>query len=229
LTKIVILSQNPPDAFRTQERRAKVEDSREKPNWEPIDDETLQVWSRHYDSMQWTAITVYTAGVFLLLAYAYSSNQIILIFGYPFSDSSSTVIQPTISPWLLAAGLWITNLTILVVSSFRRFRNNQHRKITKNHLRRFLMRAKSSIDGEKTEGIIYHQWLAFSATFAALDCAWLYLFRQQGFGYWVPAIGIVPAIITGFSIWRGWPEKYNDLPEPQTPPGVSSQTEVPAG
>src|SRR5688572_7968715 len=91
-------------------------------------------WSRHFDQIQWVAITILTTGAGGLLAYSLGSNE----------------FQPSIG----FLGLWISALSIYYTASFREFRKQLHDAMPDNEERQFLENRKRC----------FRQWPAFMLT-----------------------------------------------------------------
>lgn len=140
------------------------------------DTEWQEEWSRHYDSVQWTSIYVFTTAVVLLLSYAY------------------TTPDKTKGFWYYAIGLGFTNLTIYNTAGFRELRTLLHHDIQDKKKREFLT------NDPRARGI--YMWPAFLAMFLLLDVAWLNLYWQ--YGMWSTIVWlIISAVVFGYSAYRG--------------------------
>ncbi len=116
------------------------------------DTEWREEWSRHYDSVQWTSIYVFTTAVTLLLGYAYTNPGI------------------TKNPWYYSVGLGFTNLTVYNTASFRELRILLHNDITNPNKREFLT------NNRRDRG--FYTWPSFLGMFFLLDLSWLNLYWQ---------------------------------------------------
>jgi phosphoglycerol transferase MdoB-like AlkP superfamily enzyme len=104
-------------------------------------------WSRHYDSVHWTVIYIFTAGVAALLSFAASSSYNWRIWFI----------------WIL--GFAFTNLTVYFTASFREFRAAILFEIADEDVAKFLTDA----NGSRRLGM----WLPFVLSYALLDACWL--------------------------------------------------------
>ncbi len=141
-------------------------------------------WSRHYDSVHWTQITVFTGVVAILVGYS---------------------IGKDFSPWLSFLGLWMTNLTLYLTASFREYRRELALGIQDEEALRFLTN-QAGVRG-------LPMWPAFVLTFVLLDALWLKGFWEQR-GTWQKCLaGALTAASIGVVLYvyhRGRPPKYEE-------------------
>src|SRR6267142_6148647 len=104
-----------------------------------MDDTDRVKWSQHYDSVQWTSIAVFTAGVGALLGYALTR---------PAGEFNI---------WLGLLGLWVTNLTVYFTAGFRVFRRDLHLAILDRDLAAFI----TNREGRRR----FAMWPAYLLTF----------------------------------------------------------------
>ena len=137
------------------------------PDWRPE-------WSRHYDSVQWTSIYVFTTGVLILLAYAYSGTA-------------------GKSPMLCFLGLWFTNVTVYFTAGFREFRNVLRDGVKNPEEYDFLI--------DRSQARAVRMWPVFLITFGFVDCGWLNLYWQQGH-FLVTGLGGIASLLVLCWAWE---------------------------
>ena len=114
-----------------------------------MNDEQREQLSRHYDSIQWNVITIFTAGVGALTGYSLSQSP----------KESST--------WPEIGALALILLGLFYVASFRSFRNHLHGEIDDPKLRAFL-------ENPAGRSLLPRQWDAFVLSFLLLSCVLTY-------------------------------------------------------
>jgi hypothetical protein len=140
-----------------------------------MDDQMRQDWSRHYDTIQWHVITIFTAGVGAL-------------FAASFADEKGRL-------WPEIAGVALSVLGIFYVASFRSFRSNLHAEITNCELRDFL----SNLGRYK----LLRQWHAFVLSFAVVDGALILKLAEKISCFRVVFWGVlIPVLLVLFLVWN---------------------------
>ncbi len=129
-------------------------------------------WSRHYDQIQWTATTIFTAAISGLLAYSYSREGA-TAFGNP----------SEFQPWLASIGLWLTWVTVYYAASCRELRRQFHESLPCGEEKHLLNKSRK-----------LRQWDVFLATFALFTAAWLWQYWMHGWHCLAVALGVI-------SIW----------------------------
>jgi len=134
-----------------------------------MSDQWRTEWSRHYDQIQWRAITIFTGVVGVLLAYSYRQEN--------------TEFDPVVA----FLGLWLTWLTIYYVASCRELRKVLHEGLCGGDERDFLLNENQ----EKNQKRVLWQWPAFLLTFILLTIGWLWQFWRHGSRAWAVSLAIV--------------------------------------
>lgn len=154
-----------------------------------MEDQARQEWSRHYDKLQWTVITITTAGLGALVAAS-------------FNTANKCQLWPEIS------GLALSILGAAYVASFRVFRNRLHHAICNKELRCFLSHP-GNVKGNvkwfaKLSAILFAQWNLFMGSFIAVDILFLCRLTQKGLD---PCRGCILSaamtLLLVFIWWRG--------------------------
>lgn len=155
-----------------------------------MDDKERQEWSRHYDKLQWTVITITTAGLGTLIAAS-------------FNTANKYQLWPEIS------GLALTILSAAYVASFRAFRNHLHQGIDhkKNEELFNYLNDPGNLQGNcRWHAQLFAQWNLFMGSFLAVDIVFLCRLTQKGL---YPCIGCILSVamtlILGLIWWKGVP------------------------
>lgn len=134
-------------------------------------------WSRHFDHIQWTAITIWTAAVGGLLVYSLDH------FDKNFSAS------------IAFGGLWLSWITIYFTASFREFRRELCDGLPDGPEKAFLQNT-----GKKR---VLKQWPVFFVTFAFLTSAWLWQFWTHGWHCTALVLGTLSLGLFGMAARHG--------------------------
>jgi hypothetical protein len=155
-----------------------------------MNDQARQEWSQHYDKLQWTVITITTAGLGALIAAS-------------FNTANKCQLWPEIS------GLLLSILGTAYVASFRVFRNRLHQAIVNKELRDFLD-DPGDLKGNvkwfaKLPAEFFAQWNLFIGSFLAVDILFLYRLTRKGFYPcivgWILFLSMM--LILRFIEWKG--------------------------
>ncbi|MFH1671907.1 MAG: hypothetical protein ABIF87_00545 [Pseudomonadota bacterium] len=148
-----------------------------------MSDQWRTEWSRHYDQIQWTATTIFTGVVGVLLAYSYQQEK------------------DKFDPVIAFLGLWLTWLTIYYVASCREFRRALHDGLPDGDEKNFLQNRNQ----EKNQKRVLWQWPSFLLTFILLTIGWLWQFWRHGNRGWAIAFAIFTLVGVPIIWKRGKP------------------------
>ena len=155
-------------------------------------------WSRHYDSVQWTSISVFTAAIGLLLGYVLTN-------------------APGVDLGLCLIGWWLTNLTVYFTTGFREFRRQLHLAMTDRDLVAFIT------DKDRTRG--FAMWRAFLITFLLADLSWLWPLWVQNHASEALAIAALSVAFIAYAKHRGRGATFQEW-EARQAGGVTSKQAV---
>ncbi len=144
-----------------------------------MSDQWRTEWSRHYDQIQWTATTIFTGVVGVLLAYSYQQEN------------------AKFDPLIAFLGLWLTWLTIYYAASCRELRKVLCEGLPDGDEKSFLLNKND----KKNQRRVLWQWPAFLLTFILLTIGWLWQFWRHGNR--ASAISLAIVCIVGLPIiWK---------------------------
>lgn len=130
-------------------------------------------WSRHYDDIQWKAVTMFTAAEVLILAYAIKDFD-------PMRQQNQVYLLGFI-------GIFINLLIAYYSASFREKRRHIHESILDSHERVFIKDKKHGLP----------QWPVYLSFYWSLTVIWIYLCQQAGLeDFWV-----ICAVVGSTGIW----------------------------
>jgi hypothetical protein len=148
-----------------------------------MSDQWRTEWSRHYDQIQWTATTIFTGVVGVLLAYSYQQDK----------DKFDLAIA--------FLGLCLTWLTIYYVASCREFRRVLHDSLPDGEEKDFLQNRTKAPNQKR----LLWQWPAFLLTFILLTIGWLWQFWRRDKQGWAIAFAVVSLVGVPYIWKRGKP------------------------
>lgn len=125
-----------------------------------LTDEKRLEWSRHYDSLLWHTIAIFTAGVGTLLGVSFDGNAT--------------------RPWPEFGGLALVVLGVFYVASFRSFRSKLHNSITN----RQLIDLVSNPSSKK----YLHQWEVFLFSFFVVGELFVYKLAIGTSCFWIALV-----------------------------------------
>jgi hypothetical protein len=173
-----------------------------------MDNTMRQEWSRHYDTLLWHVITIFTAGVGAL-------------FAYSCSDKTNKL-------WPEFVGVALSLLGVFYVARFRHYRKRLHFGITNKELRDFL--------NDPGDSKYLRTWNAFVLPLAVVSSFLIYKLAKKTDSFWVVFLfGLLIALPTFFALWKiGKPQSSGELnsePQVEEQPKsetLSEQTQAPA-
>lgn len=148
-----------------------------KDNPDQLDDLQRAEWSRHFETIQWGVIAIFTAGVGALLA---ASRD----------DANSAKAWPEL------AGLALIMVGVFYVASLRGFRRQLYSGIRNNELRQFL-------SNQRTKGLP-RMWDVFVLSFAVIGVVFSFSLAQKHSDVrGVFSAAIATLLCSLFYLWRG--------------------------
>lgn len=139
-------------------------------------DDERQEWSRHYDTLLWVVIAIFTAILGALVKASFDPDYVKNI-------------------WPEVGGVGITVLGVLYVAHFRVFRARLHKGIRNTELREFLKHP-----GQK---ILIHGWDAYVLSFLIVGGVFVYnLVNKMAFSCVVFTVSLILLIIVLGYLWH---------------------------
>jgi MFS family permease len=144
---------------------------------ERMEDESIEEWSRHYDSIAWTVNTIFIAAIGGLLVYSYSQD----------SQEFPALVAPIL-------GLFLIPFVMFYISGFRIFRVNLHSKIRNPDLKKFLK--------NPYQRKAFSQWKLYAIYMFMISTAFVYYLFLTLKGS--PVVYVSIAILMGALILQLW-------------------------
>ena len=139
-----------------------------------MSDQDRQEWSRHFDTLQWGVIAIFTAGVGALLSMSYSEAA---------------------QWWPECCGLALIVIGVFYVTGFRAFRSRLHGGIRNKGLRDFLCNP-----GPRG---LPHMWDIFVVTFLAVGILFSFrLGKKLGYVGPIFSVSVIALSLALGYLWR---------------------------